>query len=83
MNDTVEFTPEAVKQYLVAAVQKWRKRKLDAPGIGGPDWLEAVCYVDAFQSVVHQHVAQSIGHNMPDYTVAIEEKHQVKITSKV
>ncbi len=51
MNDTIEFTPEAVKEYLVAAVRVWRKRKLDAPGIGGKEWLEAVCYVDAFQSV--------------------------------
>lgn len=49
MNNTIEFTPEAVKQYLVAAVQRWRKHKAEAL-LDDDDWCEAMCYVDAFQS---------------------------------
>ena len=48
MNDTIEFTPEAVKQYLVAAVQKWRCLR-DDPEYG--DWPMASHYIDAFQSM--------------------------------
>jgi hypothetical protein len=49
MNDTIDFTPEAVKQYLVAAVQKWRATRDSA--VGNAEWTIAQCYVDAFQSV--------------------------------
>ena len=51
MDDTIEFTPEAVKEYLVAAVQKWRQMRGKAPGPDSKEFLMAVCYIDAFQSV--------------------------------
>ena len=51
MNDTIDFTPAAVKQYLAAAVQKWRTLRDAAETPGDDAWLMATYYVDAFQSV--------------------------------
>ena len=52
MNDTIDFTPEAVKQYLVAAVKVWRERRQEAKAkCNSNDQIMAAYYIDAFQSV--------------------------------
>lgn len=66
MSNTVDFTPEAVKQYLVDAVQRWRKHKREA-SLGDDAWTEAACYADAFQSV----------HTTLFGTLVPEENHDV------
>jgi hypothetical protein len=56
-NQTVPFTEQDVKAYLVACVLKWRARRdhpedpKAAPEVLSQDNLMAICYIDAFQSV--------------------------------
>jgi hypothetical protein len=46
------LTPEAVQQYLVASVKKWRQLRQEAHVKGAAnDAVAALCYIDAFQSV--------------------------------
>lgn len=49
MNDVVEFTEEAVKEYLDKAIVLWRKKRVNADN--REQDMQASHYVDAFQSV--------------------------------
>lgn len=40
---------DEVEEYLDRAIRMWREKR-DRSEKGGPDWTEAICYVDAFQS---------------------------------
>ncbi len=47
MSNTIEFTPEAVKDYLDTVIKLWRQKKAEAQT--KEEELMAVCYVDAAQ----------------------------------
>ena len=48
-DDVIEFTPDAVREYLDEAIREWRRRK----NAGDPyeDLFMCGCYIDAYQSV--------------------------------
>ena len=48
--NTVPFNKEAVKEYLDDCIRYWRKEGKKAE-METPEKLNAICYIDAFQSV--------------------------------
>ena len=55
ITNRIEFTEEAVKEYLDMCIKFWRKRRDSSKesGAGGneKDEFMAICYIDCFQSV--------------------------------
>ena len=48
--NTIPFKKEAIKEYLDSCIKHWRKKKKEAEE-ESEDFLVAMCYIDAFQSV--------------------------------
>ncbi|HEC66692.1 MAG TPA: hypothetical protein ENI23_15555 [bacterium] len=49
MSDTIDFTKEAIREYLDGCIRYWRDLRDAAES---PEQaIQATCYVDAFQSV--------------------------------